>query len=414
MRIAVIGTGISGLVASYLLAEEHDLTVFEANDYVGGHTHTITVDDPTGPTNVDTGFIVYNEWTYPNFSKLLDRLGVETQASSMSFSVRDDAADLEYKGDNLNTLFAQRSNLLRWGHYRMLYEILRFYRQSRRLLNASAERLTMGSYLREQRYSTEFVERYLIPMGAAIWSADPQQFYDFPAGYFVRFCHNHGMLNILKRPQWRVIRGGSMQYVRKMIAPFRDRIRLSTPVSSIKRSNGGVEVVSERFGAERFDQVIVAAHSDQALRMLADPTLAETEILGTMRYQPNDVALHHDTSRLPRRQKAWSSWNYHIPKKQQSSAVVTYNMNELQSLRTDRTYCVTLNSTDAIDPQKCIRQLHYDHPVYTTESVLSQKRHSEISGRNRTHYCGAYWGYGFHEDGVNSALTVCKSFGMGL
>ncbi|GJM23915.1 MAG: amine oxidase [Phycisphaerae bacterium] len=414
MRIAVIGTGISGLVASYLLADDHDLTVFEANDYIGGHTHTVKVDDPSGPTNVDTGFIVYNEWTYPNFCKLLDRLGVETQASNMSFSVRDDAADIEYKGDNLNTLFAQRSNFLRWGHYRMLYEILRFYRQSRRLLNRSADGLTMGNYLRQERYSTEFIERHLIPMGAAIWSADPNQFYDFPAAYFVRFCHNHGMLNILRRPQWRVIRGGSLQYVRKITAPFHSRIRLSTPVKTIKRQPDSVEVTSERFGTERFDQVIIAAHSDQALRMLADPTPSETEVLGKMRYQRNDVALHHDTSCLPHRRKAWSSWNYHIPKTRQSTAIVTYNMNELQSLGTDRTYCVTLNASEHIDEKKCLRQLRYDHPVYTTDSVLAQKRHSEISGVHRTHYCGAYWGYGFHEDGVNSGLTVCKQFGKGL
>ena len=414
MRIAVVGTGISGLVAAYLLNDDHDLTVFEANDYVGGHTHTITVDDPTGPTNVDTGFIVYNERTYPNFCKLLARLGVETQLSSMSFSVRDDAADIEYKGDNLNALFAQRSNLLRWGHYRMLLEILRFYRQSRRLLAEPAEKLTMGSYLRQQRYSTEFIERHLIPMGAAIWSADPEQFYDFPAVYFVRFCHNHGMLNILNRPQWRVIRGGSVQYVRKMTLPFRSKIRTSTPVSVIRRHEDSVEIITERFGSEHFDHVIIATHSDQALRMLADPTRAESDVLGTMRYQRNDVSLHHDTSRLPKRRKAWSSWNYHIPKQRQSSAVVTYNMNELQSLRTERTYCVTLNSTDCIDPNQCIRDLRYDHPVYTTASVVSQRRHAEISGKNRTHYCGAYWGYGFHEDGVNSALAVCKHFGKEL
>ncbi len=414
MRIAVVGTGISGMVAAYLLRAEHDLTVFEAGDYVGGHTNTIVVDDQTGPTNVDTGFIVYNEWTYPNFCKLLDELGVATQPSSMSFSVRDEAADLEYKGDNLNTLFAQRSNLLRPGHYRMLYEILRFYRRSRDLLHNGTNGATLGEYVRQNGYSNEFVERHLIPMGAAIWSADPQQFYDFPAAYFVRFCHNHGMLNLFRRPQWRVIRGGSIQYVEKLTAAFRDRIRLNTPVTSIRRFPSHVEVSSKGHEAERFDQVVIATHSDQALRMLADPSPAECEILGAMRYQSNDVVLHTDTQCLPQRRRVWASWNYHIPPQPQAAATMTYNMNMLQTLRTQRTYCVTLNSTDRISETDVLRRFEYDHPVYTTKSVAAQKRHGEISGVNRTHYCGAYWGYGFHEDGVNSALAVCRYFGQEL
>lgn len=411
MRLAIVGTGISGMVAAYLLRDGHELTVFEAGDYVGGHTNTIAVNDSTGPVNVDTGFIVYNKRTYPNFCRLLDKLGVETQPSVMSFSVRDEAADLEYKGDNLNTLFAQRSNLFRPGHYRMLYEILRFYRQSRRLLRNGANETTLGDYVRERGYSREFVERHLIPMGAAIWSADPQQFYNFPAGYFVRFCHNHGMLSLFNRPQWRVIRGGSIQYVKKLIAPYFDRIRLSTPVNTIRRMPTHVEVTSERYGTERFDHVILAAHSDQALRMLADPTPAERDILGTMRYQPNDVALHTDTRCLPQRRRAWASWNYHIPQQQQALATMTYNMNMLQTLETDDTYCVTLNSTGRIDEHRVLRHFEYHHPAYTTRSVAAQKRHAEISGVNRTHYCGAYWGYGFHEDGVNSALAVCRHFG---
>ena len=411
MRIAVIGTGISGMVTAHLLQDEHELTVFEAGDYVGGHTHTVTVDDPSGPMNVDTGFIVYNEWTYPNFCTLLDRLGVATQPSTMSFSVRDEAADIEYKGDNLNSLFAQRSNLFRPGHYRMLYEILRFYRQSRALLQQDLNSLTLGEYVSKQRYSNEFVERHLMPMGAAIWSADPQQFREFPLASFLRFCHNHGMLNLIRRPQWRVIRGGSVQYVNKLTASYRDRIRLRTPVRSVKRMPTHVEVTTARHGPERFDQVIIAAHSDQALRMLADPTDAEREILGVMRYQPNDVVLHTDTGCLPRRQRAWASWNYHIPPQRRAAATMTYNMNMLQTLQSEHTYCVTLNSSDRIEPSKVIQDFEYEHPVYTTQSVAAQKRHPEINSVNRTHYCGAYWGYGFHEDGVNSALAVCRRFG---
>ncbi|MCO6435736.1 MAG: FAD-dependent oxidoreductase [Phycisphaerae bacterium] len=414
MRIAVVGTGISGMVAAYLLHDDHDLTVFEAGDYIGGHTHTVTVDDPTGPTNVDTGFIVYNEWTYPNFCKLLDHLNVATQPSNMSFSVRDEAANLEYKGDNLNTLFAQRSNLLRLNHYRMIYDILRFYRQSRKLLGSGDHETTLGEFVRAQRYSAAFVERHLIPMGAAIWSADPRQFYDFPIGYFVRFCHNHGMLNVLHRPQWRAIRGGSVQYVNKLAGPYRDRIRLRTPVSAVRRLPTHVEVTSSRYGVERFDHVILATHSDQALRLLADPSRVEREILGTMLYQRNDVDLHTDIRLLPKRKRAWASWNYHIPERRQSAATMTYNMNMLQSLHTQHTYCVTLNDKDRVSADRRLRQLVYEHPVYTTRSVAAQRRHAEISGVNRTHYCGAYWGYGFHEDGVNSALAVCRSFGKEL
>jgi predicted NAD/FAD-binding protein len=414
MRIAVVGTGISGMVAAYLLADEHELTVFEAGDYVGGHTHTIPVEDPTGPVNVDTGFIVYNTWTYPNFTRLMADLGVETQPSNMSFSVRDEAADLEYRGDSPNTLFAQRSNLLRLGHYRMLYDILRFYRKSRALLQTEDGSLTLGEYVRQEGYSKEFIERHLIPMGAAIWSADPDQFYEFPVKYFVRFCNNHGMLNIFRRPEWRVIKGGSCQYIPKLTAKYADRIRLSTPVQSIRRGPDTVEITTHQHGVEHFDQVILATHSDQALSLLSDPTTAEREILGVMRYQPNDVVLHTDQSCLPRRERAWASWNYHIPQARQSTATMTYYMNMLQTLSTAKTYCVTLNSTPRIAQKHVLRRFEYHHPIYTTQSVSAQQRHAEISGLNRTHYCGAYWGYGFHEDGVNSALAVARCFGKEL
>lgn len=414
MRIAIVGTGIAGMVAARLLHESHELTVFEAGDYVGGHTHTVTVDDPSGPVNVDTGFIVYNERTYPNFCRLLARLGVDSQPSVMSFSVRDEAAEIEYKGDNLNTLFAQRSNLFRAGHYRMLWEIFRFYRRSRQLLRHDVPAVTLGEYVRDRGYSSDFVERHLIPMGAAIWSADPQQFYEFPVAYFVRFCHNHGMLNFFRRPQWRVIRGGSVRYVEKLTAPYRAAIRLQTPVTSVRRRPEHVEVTSRRYGTEHFDEVVLATHSDQALQLLADPTPAEREILGAMRYQQNDVVLHTDTRLLPRRKRAWASWNYHVPKQPHSAATMTYNMNMLQTLGTARTFCVSLNSTERITPGEILRTFTYEHPVYTTQSVAAQRRHAEISGINRTHFCGAYWGYGFHEDGVNSALAVGQHFGKGL
>jgi len=413
-RIAITGTGISGLVAAYLLQDGNDVTVFEAADYVGGHTHTVAIDDPRGPAQVDTGFIVYNEWTYPNFCKLLARLGVATQPSNMSFSVRDEAADIEYRGDNLNTLFAQRSNLLRPGHYRMLLEILRFYREARELLRGGGSGATIADYVRARGFSREFIERHLIPMGAAIWSADPQQFYAFPIDSFVRFCHNHGMLNILRRPQWRVVAGGSQRYVEKLTAPFCERIRLRTPVSAVRRLPTHVEITTERYGTETFDHVVLATHSDQALRLLTDPSDAEREVLGLMRYQRNEVLLHTDTDCLPRRPRARASWNYHIPARPSAAATMTYNMNLLQSLDTTETYCVTLNSGDRIREERVLRALTYEHPIYTVASVAAQRRHAEISGVNRTHYCGAYWGYGFHEDGVNSALAVCRGFGREL
>lgn len=414
MKIAIVGSGISGLVSAYLLNRQHDVTVFEAGDYVGGHTNTVRVVDQNGEVPVDTGFIVYNNWTYPNFCRLLDQMQVATQPSDMSFSVRCAKTQLEYKGDGINTLFAQRRNILRPSFYRLLFEIMRFYRQSRTLLNQPDDTTTLGAYLREHRYSNEFIERHLIPMGAAIWSADPQQFYEFPARFFVRFCYNHGMLNIFKRPQWRVIQGGSASYIDPLTAGLRTRIKVGSPVHQILRHPDGVEL---RFGAEeteRFDEVVLAVHSDQALRLLADPTPQERDVLGVMHYQRNETVLHTDTQILPQQRRAWASWNYHIPTTSTNLATLTYNMNLLQTLNTARTYCVTLNATNQIRAESILRNIIYHHPVYTVDSVLAQKRHAEISGVNRTHYCGAYWGYGFHEDGVNSALAVARHFGEAL
>lgn len=407
-RIAIIGSGISGLTAAHRLHAAHDLTVFEAGAHVGGHTNTVRVAEGDRELAIDTGFIVYNERTYPNFCKLLAQLRVATQPSVMSFSVRDERCGLEYMGDSVNTLFAQRRNLLRPAFYRMLIEIVRFYRESRRLLATPDGGVTLGSYLAENRYSSEFVEQHLIPMGAAIWSADPQQFYDFPAAYFVRFCHNHGMLNLFRRPQWRVIRGGSAEYVRALIAPFADRIRLNSPVEWVRREPAHVEVaVAGR--VQRFDEVIFATHSDQALRLLRDPSPSEQSVLGAIRYQRNHTVLHTDERLLPRSRRAWASWNYHVPERSRGGVTMTYNMNMLQTLSSSRTYCVSLNCGDRIDEHQILRTFEYHHPVYTPAAVAAQQRHAEISGVNRTHYCGAYWGYGFHEDGVNSGMRVAAA-----
>jgi predicted NAD/FAD-binding protein len=401
MRIAVIGAGIAGnVVARHLHRAGHDIAVFEAGSHIGGHTHTHAIDGLA----IDTGFIVFNSRTYPNFVALLCELGVASQRSSMSFSVRNDSTDLEYNGTRLSTLFAQRRNLVRPSFYRMLADIVRFNREALRLLQAP-DGLTLGEYLEANRYSQAFIGDYLVPMGAAIWSTSPQRMFGFPARFFARFLSNHGMLSIDERPQWRVILGGSARYVDKLVAPFRHRIRLNAPVHSLRRVPGAVLV-----DGERFDYAFVACHSDQALAMLADPSSSEREVLGAIRYQENEAVLHTDTALLPRRRRAWAAWNYHVLPGHAGPVALTYNMNILQSLPARETYCVTLNRTDAIDPARILKRLVYHHPLFTREAVAAQKRQAELNGARRTYYCGAYWGFGFHEDGVVSALAALRDF----
>ena len=410
MKIAVIGTGIAGNVAARELCREHEITVFEATDHVGGHTHTHSIDDNGRPLAIDTGFIVFNDWTYPNFIALLDELGVSSQPSEMSFGVKCERTGLEYKGHTLNTLFAQRRNLLRPSFHRMLRDIARFNREARDLLETNDDSLTLGDYLHDNRYSTAFTDYYIIPMGAAIWSAEPRRMLSFPATCFARFFANHGLLNIKNRPQWRVISGGSRSYVDKLIAPFRQQIRLNTPVTGITRHATHVEVSSAGYGTEKYDRVFIACHSDQALAMLRDASPQERAVLGAIPYQRNDVVLHTDTSLLPRRRLAWSAWNYHRLAGDNAAVAVTYNMNLLQGLSTQQTYLVTLNNSAAINPDKIIKRLSYDHPVFTPDGIAAQQRQSEINGVKRSYFCGAYWRYGFHEDGVVSALNALAHF----
>jgi len=413
MRIAIIGSGISGMTAAYLLHGAHDVTVFEADDYIGGHTHTVDVAAEGTTYSVDTGFIVFNERTYPNFLLLLRKLGVSWQNSNMSFSVRCERTRLEYCPSSLDRLFAQRRNIIRPAFWRMVREIFTF----RRHLSDTAalpETVMLGEHLRQKGYSRMFQEYFIVPMGAAIWSAEPRRFENMPACMFARFFANHGFLNVRDQPQWLVVQGGSRQYAKALTAPFQERIRLNCPVRSIRRAPEAVEVDVAGVPAARFDHVIVATHSDQALRLLADPTEDEREILGAIPYQENQVVLHTDSAILPRRRKVWASWNYRIRPTTQDAVVVTYDMNILQSLDADCTFCVTLNPFGDIDPKKVVRRMVYSHPVYTPRALAAQRRHGQISGVNRTHYCGAYWGNGFHEDGVNSALAVCRYFGRGL
>jgi len=410
MKIAVIGSGIAGNVAAWHLCREHEISVFEAGDHVGGHTHTHDVSYQGRDYAIDTGFIVFNDWTYPHFIALLDELGVASQPAAMSFSSRCETSGIEYNGSSLNGLFAQRRNLFRPRFHAMIREILRFNRESRELLDAGDETLSLGRYLQDNRYGRLFVDNYILPMGAAIWSTDPGRMLAFPAGHFVRFFANHGLLNIRHRPQWRVISGGSREYVRKLTEPYRDRIRLHDRVVALQRFPTHVELYTATGSKERFDHVFVASHSDQALAMLTDPTHLEREVLGAIPYQNNEAVLHTDTSLLPKNRRAWAAWNYRRRPDDNGRVSVTYNMNILQSLDAPVTFCVTLNDTRSIDPARIIRAMHYQHPVYTSAGVAAQQRRHLINGQRRTWYCGAYWRYGFHEDGVVSALDALQAF----
>jgi uncharacterized protein len=410
MRVAIVGAGVSGLVTAHLLHRTHDVTVFEAGDRAGGHTNTVTVETEAATHEIDTGFIVFNDRNYPNFERLLAHLGVAWQPSSMTFSVSDEAGDFEYNGSSPNGLFAKRAHLVTPWFHRMVADLVRFNREARDLL-ASREDPSLRGWLADRGYSRAFVERLIVPQAAAVWSADPAQMWSFPARFLVEFFDNHGMLGIRGRPRWRTIRGGSRRYVEALIRPWRDRLRLATPVTAIHRHDDHVTVTPRGGAPERFDEVVLAAHADQALAMLADPTDREHELLGAFPYQRNQAVLHTDERLLPRRRRAWASWNYHLLAEPTGTPAVTYHMNRLQSLAADREFCVTLNRTEAIDPAKTIRMIDYAHPVYTAAGAAAQGRHAEISGRNRTHYCGAYWGWGFHEDGVVSAIRVAERLG---
>jgi predicted NAD/FAD-binding protein len=414
MRIAIIGTGISGMTSAYLLSEDHEVVVYEANNYVGGHTNTVDVSLNGQQYAVDTGFIVFNEKTYPNFVKLMKRLDVGWQKSVMSFSVQCEKTGLEFNPSSLNSLFIQRRNLLRPSFYRMLWDVVRFKRDSEILLESDDYKMTLAAFLNGKGYSRSFVEHFIIPMGEAVWSADPVKFNEFPARYFAQFFKNHGFLNIKDQPQWLTVKGRSRQYIKPITKSYADRIRLNCPVISVRRHADDVEITPQNQPAEKFDQVVIAVHSDQALGMLADPTDAEQKILGAIPYQENETVLHCDESLLPSKKAAWASWNYHILKEGTGRVAVTYDMNILQSIGAPEEFCVSLNLAKAINPEKIHRQYVYHHPVYNPESLTARESHGQISGANRTHFAGAYWGYGFHEDGVRSAVAVCKHFGKNL
>jgi predicted NAD/FAD-binding protein len=422
MRIAIVGAGVSGLVAAHLLHREHEIVLYEASGYAGGHTNTVRVETDHGVHHVDTGFIVMNDRNYPNFTRLLERLGVATQPTRMSFSVKGEDEDFEYCGTPRG-LFCQPRNLVSVRFQRMIVDLLRFNRALRAMLpgegHGEPDRHdggeSLGDFLARGRFSRAFVERLIVPQVSAVWSADPSSMHSFPVRFIAEFFANHGMLGFRDRPRWATVTGGSARYVDALSAPFRERIRLNAPVHSIERSHDHVEIESRGAQRERYDQVVIATHSDQALRMLHDASDREAELLGAIPYQRNEVVLHTDSSLLPRRRHARAAWNFHLLREPKRVSTVTYYMNHLQRLRADRDFCVTLNRREAIDPEKIIRTIDYEHPVYTHAGVAAQSAHGSISGlHSRTHYCGAYWGWGFHEDGVRSALRACEAFGATL
>lgn len=409
MKIAIVGTGISGLTCGYYLHQEHDVTLFEANDYIGGHTATVDIELEGRSFSVDTGFIVYNDRTYPNFMRMMEDVGVTGVPTQMSFSVRNDSNGLEYNGHTLTTLFAQKRNWFKPGFYRFIVEIVRFNKLAKQAEQEARESLqTLGEFLQHHGFSDYFCRNYILPMGAAIWSSSLADMRAFPLMFFLRFFLNHGLLDITNRPQWYVIEGGSRAYIEPLTRGFAERIRLNSPVSEVRRTVNGVELAVNGV-TELFDEVIFACHSDQALAMLSDPSRSESSILGAMAYQANEVVLHTDQSLLPKRRAAWAAWNYWLTGREgeeHNLPSLTYNMNILQHIAAPQTLCVTLNSTDRIDPDKMLRKFVYHHPVFTLDSIDAQQRKLEISGHNHSWYCGAYWHNGFHEDGVKSALDV--------
>lgn len=415
MRIAVIGGGIAGMMSWYLLRQQHQVCLFEANDYLGGHTATVDVTVDSQQYAIDTGFIVFNNWTYPLFNRFLEQLGVASQHTQMSFSVKKPSQNLEYNGNTLWSLFAQKRNLFRPSFWRMLKDIVRFNRVAKELLasNHPDLDLAMDDFLARYRFGKELRDNYLLPMGAAIWSAGLAEMPAFPLRFFLQFFKNHGLLNITDRPQWSVIQGGSRSYVHKMLDKCgSEGIRLNSPVQFVRRFADHVEITLPDGQVEVFDQVVFACHSDQALALLADASLAEQQVLGGIGYQMNEVVLHTDTRILPQRKAAWAAWNYQLGASSTDRATLSYNMNILQGLSQGPTFVVTLNDSQNLDPTKILRTFHYAHPVYNHQTMVSQQRRAEINGVNRSFFCGAYWYNGFHEDGVRSAVDVAGMLGV--
>ena len=409
-KIAIIGSGISGLSVARILCKKYDVQLFEKNNYLGGHTHTHELNSSIGPQNVDSGFIVFNDRTYPNFIKLLKILKVESQNSEMGFSLKAEN-DFEYSGNSLSSLFAKKSHLFNLNFFLFLKNILRFNKISLSNQNIDSS-ITLSDFLKKNNISDFTIKNYIIPMGAAIWSTSPSMMLEMPALFFIKFLKNHGLLTIFDRPQWKVIKGGSKSYVKRLIQPFLNQIHTNAKIKSVKRQKNYIELKGDKF-SEKFDKVVIATHSDQALDLLENPKSNELDILSKIKYQKNSATIHTDTSILPKRKKAWSSWNY-LSSNNSKNVILTYNMNILQKLKSPETFCVTINDPGLVDESKIIKKINYEHPLFTNESVSAQKKIKEINSNSRILFCGAYCGYGFHEDGLKSALDVCKEFNLSL
>jgi predicted NAD/FAD-binding protein len=413
MRIAVIGSGISGLAAAYWLSQRYEVSLFEKNSRLGGHTHTHAISTSAGILPVDTGFIVHNDRTYPNFIRLLDRLGIERENSDMSWGVTAGDGGFEYSSNGLAGFFAQPSNLANLRHWGLLRDILRFNREALALANSGkADSMMLGPFLEQRGFGEFFLHRYLYPTVAAIWSTSPRQVLEFPALTLIQFFDNHGLLTIKGHPQWKVLRGGSSVYIDKLIHPLGNRVYTNAGVLSVRRCAQGVELLTPGQEPVTFDHAVIATHAPQAYAMLDEPHPQAAEVLSAFRTSTNEAVLHTDENLLPRRAAARASWNYLLQKDPQAPATLTYDMNRLQNLPTPERYLVTLNAKHLIDPAKILREMHYQHPLYTLAAIRAQSRWEEISGLDRIHYCGAYWRYGFHEDGYWSALRVARALGV--
>ncbi|WP_052879386.1 NAD(P)/FAD-dependent oxidoreductase [Vibrio coralliirubri] len=415
-KIAIIGSGISGLTCAHILDKHHDVTVFEKNDYVGGHTATVDIEHQGSAFSIDTGFIVFNDRTYPNFNQLLEQLGVERQPTEMSFSVHNTTTKFEYNGHSINSLFAQRSNIFKPQFWSLVSDILKFNKLCKAQFesNEFTPDVTLGSFLQDNQFSDFFSQHYILPMGAAIWSTSLEEMEEFELKFFIQFFYNHGLLDIANRPQWYVIPKGSRSYVEIILSRLSKPVALNTSIKQVTRQETGITIEFEDGSTQDFDEVIFACHSDQALRLLGDATEQEQQVLGEIPYSRNEVVLHTDTRLLPDRKLAWASWNYMLDGDSKRPACVTYNMNILQGIENQDTFCVTLNQSESIDPEKIIRSFVYHHPVLNSNTVEAQHKREQICGKNQTHFAGAYWYNGFHEDGVHSALDVTKRFGLDL
>ena len=410
MKIAIIGSGIAGLTAAHLLHRQHDITMYEVADYIGGHVNTIEVEETNKLIAVDTGFIVFNDWTYPHFEKLLNGINVQVQDSEMSFSAQCEATGFEWSGSGLRSLIFNHDNWKQRNSYQIFLDVVRFNKISKEFLNIEESNLSLGEFLKQHRFSKAFIDYYILPMGAAIWSSEIKQINEFPAKSFLRFFNNHGLLNLKNRPQWKTIVGGSKQYVKELIKPFASKIHLNTPAERVKRVAQRIEVFTKNRKPEYFDHVFFACHSDQALKLLEQPTRQEEKVLHSIRYQANTAVLHTDESLMPKRKMAWSSWNYLIPRQPSENAKVTYYMNRLQKLIAKQDYFVSLNLDERIDPKKVIKSVEYMHPIFDQPAIEAQTQLEVINGTQNTWYCGAYWRNGFHEDGVWSAIQSVEQF----